>query len=63
MNARIPLPDWRDNIRGIPIASLTEQGIKPLPKTIDAIEDELARSAVERISERQQVARPKGRAG
>lgn len=31
---RIPLPDWRDSLRGLPIAALTEQGIKPYPRTM-----------------------------
>ena len=64
MNARIPLPDWRDAINGLPIAAIGADGIKPLPKTVDGILDELARSAVEKISDRPaKVSRFKGRQG
>lgn len=63
MNARIPLPDWRDALRSIPTARFDGKDIKPVPKTIDALEDELARSAVEKISDRPaKESRFKGRA-
>ena len=59
----IPRVDWRDAINGIPLAAFDGKDIKPLPKTIDALEDELARSAVEKISDRPaKESRFKGRA-
>ena len=54
MSARIPLPDWRDNTRGLPFASISAEGIKRISKGID----KEAQSAIERISDRRQIARP-----
>ncbi len=50
---RIPLPDWRDTIRGIPLAAITENGIKRISKG----KDREAQSAIERLSDRKQVKR------
>lgn len=55
MNTRIPLPDWRDNIRSLPIAAITEQGIRRISEGKDAI----AQRAVEHVaaSDRKQISR------
>lgn len=45
---RIPLPDWRDNVRGMPIASFNGESVK----RISTGKDKEAQSAVERISDR-----------
>lgn len=50
---RIPLPDWRDNTRGMPIALFDGKTIKPMSTGID----KETQSHVERIGERKQVKR------
>lgn len=54
MNTRIPLPDWRNNVNGLPVAVITEYGIKRISKGKDAE----AQSSVELISDRPQTPRP-----
>ncbi len=46
--------DWRDPIRGIPLAAITENGIKRISEGKDLE----AQSAIERLSDRPNVARP-----
>lgn len=53
---RIPLPDWRKSINGLPLAAITEHGIRRISEGKDAI----AQRAVEHVvpDDRQQIARP-----
>jgi len=51
---RIPLPDCRGMFNGLPLAAFDGEKIKPISKGIDRE----AQSAVERISDRRQIARP-----
>ena len=71
---RIPLPDWRDNTRGLPFASISAEGIKPRtmaeiienqskrdrlrPAPRKSFIDRMAQSAIEGMSDRRQIARP-----
>lgn len=44
---RINLPDWRDNLKGLPVAVITEHGIKRISKG----KDKQAQEHVEEIDE------------
>lgn len=67
-NQHIPLPDWRDNLNGIPKATLSEGGIihiadiAPLMLSRFDLEDEGDADAMEAIESastpRQQIAKP-----
>lgn len=54
----LPRVDWRNNVNGLPLASFDGENIERISKGKDAE----AQSAVERCSDRRQIARPKGEA-
>jgi hypothetical protein len=49
----LPRADWRNNLKGMPIAAITEHGIIKISTGKDAD----AQSHIERIGERKQVKR------
>jgi hypothetical protein len=48
MNARIPLPDWRDNVTDIPVYSLNGTNMEPSSRTIAEIVEEIDETELER---------------
>lgn len=54
---RIPLPDWRDALRGLPIASFNGESLKR--RTMEDVIADQAKRNVLRPAPRPQIARPR----